>query len=127
MKIKTSKILLRYLVLVCFFSILSSCKEKDDSDYIIEFLKIAKDNDSTALKKYFSFDIDSEDNLYFQARRLIIDIKDADVPNKSDIKNVINDGEYQTYEFIIGPEHKKYWIGLYKVKKNYKVINLNRL
>jgi hypothetical protein len=121
------KIIFKYLLIFLIIIPIYSCKEKDDKDFIIGILNKAKQGDIDDIKEYLTFDLTQKDILYDQAEFLIEEMKNAEIPDKDSIKNIINNGEYQTYKIKLEPSHTLFMIGLTRDKKNIKINDLFRI
>ncbi len=121
---KTFIKLLFFSSIVIFFF---SCKEKDDRDYIIEFLKKAKAGDVKVLENYFSYDIESKGKFNKEMNYLINVMKYAPLPKKETIKLTIDDQEYLTYEFNLESVNVNYMIGIYKKGEVRQIILISHI
>jgi hypothetical protein len=128
MKNNTFKKIIIYFSLSIFALYFNSCKVKDDKDFIIDVLKEAKDGEINDIKGYLTYDEQqSKYDLDEQAQFLIDEMKEADIPKKDSMKNIINNGEYQVYNIELEPTHTILSIGLIKNNKNVKIDNLFRI
>lgn len=116
--------LIKYLIIGFVALFFNSCAEKDDKDFIIDYLKIAKKGDLNCLKKYLSYESQPKEMLDANIEYLIEEMKDAKIPEKDKIENIIDNGNYQTYSFILYPKHTECMIGLLKINKTIKIVYL---
>ncbi len=121
---------MKYLIILLILSsLLATCNEKpkNDKDFIISFLTKAKTSDINGLKKYLSFNLVPKEDLLRQVVFLLSEIKDAEIPQKDSIKNIINNGEYQCYRFKLEPMHTIYQIDIINNNNDRKIDILSHI
>lgn len=118
-----------FIFILILLSLLNSisCKEKDDKDYIISFIRIAKEKDIKRLERLISSKYKEEEKIIYHASMLIDDMQINEIPNKDEIKQIITTPEYPGYTFLLQPNNIEYMISLDKTKKPIQILHITRI